>query len=335
MLSTEIAGYSDQIDQLAGEVATLRNREAIVVQAELARPGAAATREKARLDAAPRAARRSLNILRKRLVEIYKSDEPDALTVILESDGFDDLLNALRVPDADPGAGRRDRRPRPHAARRHPRHGRADRRAARDEIAAKKAELERTRIAARGPRGRARRGPRPARPRALDQVESDIERLEGDISDIQGQIQAQLAGRVRRRRRRRCPPARSRAAARRLDLAGQRPGRPRRSARAGAACTRASTSPSRPGPRSAPRRPAIVILAAPHQRLRQLHLHRPRRRALAPATPTSRATRPASAQSVSQGEVIGYVGCTGSCFGDHLHFEVRVNGAAVDPLGYL
>jgi murein DD-endopeptidase MepM/ murein hydrolase activator NlpD len=39
--------------------------------------------------------------------------------------------------------------------------------------------------------------------------------------------------------------------------------------------------------------------------------------------------------SVSQGQVIGYVGCTGHCFGPHLHFEVRVNGAAVDPLGYL
>lgn len=38
---------------------------------------------------------------------------------------------------------------------------------------------------------------------------------------------------------------------------------------------------------------------------------------------------------VSQGEVIGYVGCTGHCFGAHLHFEVRVNGTAVDPLGYL
>jgi murein DD-endopeptidase MepM/ murein hydrolase activator NlpD len=39
--------------------------------------------------------------------------------------------------------------------------------------------------------------------------------------------------------------------------------------------------------------------------------------------------------AVSQGQVLGYVGCTGHCFGPHLHFEVRVNGSAVDPLGYL
>ena len=40
-------------------------------------------------------------------------------------------------------------------------------------------------------------------------------------------------------------------------------------------------------------------------------------------------------QQVSQGQVIGYVGCTGHCFGPHLHFEVRIDGNAVDPLGYL
>ena len=39
--------------------------------------------------------------------------------------------------------------------------------------------------------------------------------------------------------------------------------------------------------------------------------------------------------SVSQGQTIGYVGCTGHCFGPHVHFEVRINGSPVDPLGYL
>ncbi|MBJ7329172.1 MAG: M23 family metallopeptidase [Solirubrobacteraceae bacterium] len=40
-------------------------------------------------------------------------------------------------------------------------------------------------------------------------------------------------------------------------------------------------------------------------------------------------------QAVGRGELIGLSGCTGRCFGDHLHFEVRERGRVVCPAPFL
>jgi murein DD-endopeptidase MepM/ murein hydrolase activator NlpD len=329
VLSTELSRYNDELDQLAGEVAVLRNREAIV-QAELDRVKAQLRREKDRLERLRSELRRSLNVLRRRLVAIYRSDQPDVLTVMLESDGFDDLIERYeylrRIEEQDANVVGRVR-----GLRNASRETVARIEAARDEIAAKKAELKRTRmqLEAREAELDAVRDQKAA---ALDEVHSDIERLEGDISDIQGQIQAQIQA----------------ASSTSTDPL---PAGPIQGASGGWIWPVNGTLSSPFGwrwgrmhegidiavPAGTPIRAAQggrVILAAPTSGygnytcidhgggLSSCYAHQ-----------SSYATSVGA--SVGQGDVIGYVGCTGSCFGDHLHFEIRVNGGAVDPLGYL
>src|SRR3954471_13539780 len=98
VLTTDISRQTSKINTLAGDITRLSARqqklqtslddkrtELAVVQRKLREERARLTRLRARLLVVRRA-------LANRLVELYKADAPDAITVVLESDGFADLL---------------------------------------------------------------------------------------------------------------------------------------------------------------------------------------------------------------------------------------------------
>jgi len=43
----------------------------------------------------------------------------------------------------------------------------------------------------------------------------------------------------------------------------------------------------------------------------------------------------ATGAAVERGQVLGLAGCTGSCTGTHLHFELHQGASAIDPRQYL
>src|SRR6478609_9592622 len=92
VLTTTISSFSDRIDRLTGEVAALRNHEAAVrvrLDAKQAQLGVA----KKRLVVMRAHLKRALVSLRDRLVAIYETGTPDVLSVLVGSNGYDDLVD--------------------------------------------------------------------------------------------------------------------------------------------------------------------------------------------------------------------------------------------------
>ena len=329
VLSSTIQSLGERLDQLRGEVATLRNREAIV-QAELNKKEAELKRAKDRLAVLRVRLKRSLKVLRERLVAIYESSRPDAVTVILNSNGFDDLLSRYeyleRIQSEDTSIAERVRNLRDETK------DTVERvRAARDEIAAKRAELARTRSELESRQGDLATA-RQQDQQALDQVQSSQQELEGEIGDLEGQIQAQLQAAQSSVPAQPAGPIQGESSSgfiwpvngpvvspygmrwgqlhAGIDIAVPA-GTPIRAAASGTVVLAAYTDGY--GNYTCIDHGGGISTCYAHQ--------------------SSYAV--SSGQSVDQGQVIGSVGCTGHCFGDHLHFEVRVNGSPVDPLGYL
>ena len=333
VLSSTIQRFGDQLDQLRGEVATLRNREAIA-QAQLNRAEAELSRAKARLEVLRVRLKRSLKVLRERLVAIYETNQPDALTVILNSRGFDDLLNRTdylgHIQSQDASIAERVRN-----LRNETKDTVVRVKAARDAIAARKAELERTQAELEARQGQLVDA-RQRDQQTLARVHDSQQRLEGDVSDIQAQIQAQLAA----------AQAQSSTPA---PQAGPVQGEsssgfiwPVNGPVTSPFCEPRPWESCHPGidigvPTGTPIHAAAagtVAIAGPESGYGN-YTCIDHGGGLSSCYAHQESISASVGQHVSQGQVIGISDCTGLCFGPHLHFEVRVNGQVVDPMGYL
>ncbi len=329
VLTTEVSAYDDKISELTGQVAALRNREA-QVQVELDEAEAQLQTEKENLRVQRERLERSIKVLRERLVAIYKTGEPDTLTVVLESDGFDDVLQRYeyleRIQSQDSSIVSDVRELRNEAK------ATVDRiQAVRDEIAAKKRELVRTRVSLEQ-REAELEAARADIKTLLSKTNEHIERVEGDISDLEGKIQAQLAAASGTTP---LPAGPIRGGSGALiwpvdgpivSPFGMRWGR----LHAGVDIAVPAGTPIRAAADG-----TIVLVQSDAESggygnftcvdhgggLTTCYAHQ--------------SSFAITSGSVSQGDIIGYVGCTGHCYGDHLHFETRVNGVAQDPMAYL
>jgi murein DD-endopeptidase MepM/ murein hydrolase activator NlpD len=347
VLTTQISAYNARIGALQARIGRLERRQASV-QADLDRKRA----ELNRLQDELRAERRRLVRLRKRLgvakaalaqrlVELYQADAPDLVTVILNANGFADLLERgefmqrvsqqdqhiitiVRTAQADATATEA----RLQVVERRQRKVTAIVLANRNQIANVKQDLINTRVGLDGTRSDKRR--------ALVSVRTERQHLEGALSSLkaeQAKIQSTLQkaagtlppGAIRHgggsmiwpvngpitspfceaRAWERCHPG--------IDI-GVPSGTPIRAAASGKVTLMQSVGASGGyGNYTCISHTSTLSTCYAHQ---------------------SRFATSLGA-NVSQGDVIGYSGCTGLCFGPHLHFEVRINGAVTNPLNYL
>jgi murein DD-endopeptidase MepM/ murein hydrolase activator NlpD len=344
VLTSDITAYTARINRLEGEIGTLEERQAalqadldakraelVAVQEDLRTERARLTRLKARLIEGRR-------LLADRLVELYKADDPDLITIVLDSENFAELLERgeflRRISESDrkivQAVSDAKEETKATAARLADLEQRKQEVAAaimqrRDEVVAVKEDLEGTQASYAEVRDDKRS--------LLSNVRTQRTHLEGDLATLekaQARIQARLAG---------------------VDTSPAGP------------IVQGSGSMVWPvngpvvspfGPRWGRMHNGVDIAVPAGTPIRAVDdgtvvlmqdtyssggygnftcVSHGGAISSCYAHQSSFAT--SSGANVSKGQVIGYVGCTGHCFGDHLHFEIRINGAAVDPMGYL
>jgi peptidoglycan DL-endopeptidase CwlO len=344
VLTSDISAYTRRINGLQSEITTLQVRQVELQvnldakRAELARIQELLRQERARLARLRARLAEAKVALAERLVEIYKADTPDIVTVVLEADGFAELLERTefmqRVSAQDARIIERVREAKAESQATAERLDRLERRA--QELAeAIEAEVNQV-VAVKGQLEDRRNRYQQARSEkytVLANTRADRQELESHVAALEREQQAVLA---------RLAPSPSSGG----GVAG-----PVRQG-SGALIWPASGSISSgfgmrwgrlhagidiPLPEGTGLRAADsgrVVVAGPMGGYGN-YICIQHGGSLSTCYGHLSSIGVSVGQSVSQGQVIGASGNTGNSTGPHLHFETRVNGNPVDPLGYL
>ncbi len=339
VLTTDIQSFSTRIESLQGEINATQQR-LDRAQSSLDRQKAELLEVRDRLEEARDRLERlrselatARKVLAARLVEIYKADTPDALTVILDADGFGDLLERAefldRISDQDREITDEVRGLRDQARDQAVELADLEER---EQLAAERILRERDQIAqAQGQLLSSHdqlASARADKRGALAQVQDSRVALEGDLKALeaeQARVQAALTGLA--------APGPVRQGSGQLiwpvngpvvSPFGPRWGR----LHAGVDIAVGSGTPIRAADSG-----SVVLMGWVGGYGNYTCIQHTGSLSSCYAHQSSFAT--SNGAGVKQGQVIGYVGCTGHCFGDHLHFETRINGSPVDPMGYL
>ncbi len=345
VLTSDIQRWSSKINRLQGSISKLQTRQSRIQEdldarrAELVRTQKELRSERARLARLRVRLAEGRKILARRLAELYTADKPDLMTVVLNSDGFADLLERgeflSRIQNQDNTVIKLVRDAKADATSTAARLDKLEARQQqltaivlkrRDEVAVVKNELIGTRV------GYAQT--RAGKANALSKVRTERKSLETHLSELQkesAKVQAQLqgggaaglpAGPIKggsgrfiwpvngtltspfceSRSWESCHPG--------IDIAVPT-GTPIRAADGGRVAIAGWVGGY--GNYTCIQHTASLTTCYGHQSVLKVHV----------------------GQQVSQGQIIGLSGSTGHSTGPHLHFEVRINGAVTNPMNYL
>ena len=346
VLTSDISAYTRQINGLQSEITTLQVRQVRLQvnldakRAELARIQELLRQERARLARLRARLAEAKVALAERLVEIYKADTPDIVTVVLEADGFAELLERTefmqRVSAQD---ARIIERVRVAKAESEATAARLDRLEKRAEALAAAIEAEVNQVVAVKGQLEDRRNryqaARSEKNTLLVRTRDDRQQLEEHVAALEREQQAVLA---------------RLAAASSASGSGGVAG-PIRQGSGSLIWPASGAVSSGFGMRWGRLHAGIDIPLGIGTGIRAAdggsvsiagvmggygnYVCIQHGGALSTCYAHLSSIGVSVGQSVSQGQVIGASGNTGNSTGPHLHFETRVNGNPVDPLGYL